>query len=191
MAEKLGELTGMNFVFGPSLGKKEGYGDAILSKHPFGSFKNYSIPSASSSRYQAMGVDVDLSLVFGHGAKVRFINTHFDWLRTIGSQEARLATVEVIERGFFGDDSLPAILTGDLNATPESEPLKLLFQKGWVNENLGKTLNTIGAERRARQIDYVLFRSRHRWDAVDIEVLAEPVASDHLPIVITLKYLHE
>lgn len=188
MAEKMGRLTGMKFVFGPSLGKKEGYGDAILSKHPFDSFKNYSIPSASSSRYQAMGIDVDLSQVFGRAAKVRFINTHFDWLRTIGSEEARLATVEVIERAFFGDDSLPAILTGDLNATPESKPLERLFEKGWMNENLGKTLNTIGGERRARQIDYVLFRSKQRWNVVDVEVLAEPIASDHLPIVMELEF---
>jgi endonuclease/exonuclease/phosphatase family metal-dependent hydrolase len=84
MAEKMGRLTGMKFVFGPSLGKKEGYGDAILSEHPFDSFKNYSIPSASSSRYQEMGIDVNLSQVFGRSAKLRFINTHFDWLRTIG-----------------------------------------------------------------------------------------------------------
>ena len=188
MAEKMGRLTGMKFVFGPSLGKKEGYGDAILSKHPFDSFKNYSIPSASSSRYQAMGIDVDLSEVLGRAVTVRFINTHFDWLRTIGSEEARLATVEVIERGFFGDDSLPAILTGDLNATPESKPLKRLFEKGWVNRDLGKTLNTIGGERRARQIDYVLFRSKQRWNVVDVEVLSEPIASDHLPIVMELEY---
>ena len=58
MAAELGRLTGMKYVFGQSLGRADGYGDAVLSKHPFDWVGNYSIPSASSSRYQAMGVDV-------------------------------------------------------------------------------------------------------------------------------------
>lgn len=189
MAEKLGQLTGMKFVFGPSLGRENGYGDAILSKHPFGWVTNYSIPSASSSRYQAMGIDVDLSEVYGQGATVRFINAHFDWLKSIGSQEARLATVEVIEKGFFEEPIIPAILTGDLNATPESDPLKKLVHKGWVNENLGRKLNTISSNAPTRQIDYVMFRPKGMWDVTDVKVLDEPIASDHLPIVMTLEFL--
>lgn len=188
MAAELGRLTGMKFVFGPSLDKMDGYGDAVLSKHSFEWVNNYSIPSASSSRYQAMGVDVDLSSIYGKNVKVRFINTHFDWLRTIGSQESRLATVEVIERGFFSDEeSLPAILTGDLNAEPESEPLKKLKEKGWVAETLGKDLNTIGSTNPTKQIDYVLIRPAENWKVVDVIILDEPVASDHLPVVMTLE----
>ena len=188
MAAELGRLTGLKFVFGPSLDKMDGYGDAVLSKHPFEWVNNYSIPSASSSRYQAMGVDVDLSSIYGKNAKVRFINTHFDWLRTIGSRESRLATVEVIERGFFSDEeSLSAILTGDLNAEPESEPLKKLKEKGWAAETLGKDLNTIGSTNPTKQIDYVLIRPAENWKVVDVIILDEPVASDHLPVVMTLE----
>jgi hypothetical protein len=66
---KDGRLTGMKYVFGASLGKKDGYGDAILSKHPFEWFGNHSIPSASLSRYQAMGVEVDVSAFYGEGKK--------------------------------------------------------------------------------------------------------------------------
>ena len=191
MAKELGRLTGMSYVFGQSLCKLDGYGDAILCKHPYKTLKNYSIPSASSSRYQAMAIDVDLSSVFGKGATVRFINTHFDWLRTIGSQEARLATVDVIERAFFTDSKLPAILTGDLNATPESAPLKKLIAKGWHYENLGKNLFTIGSKNPRRQIDYILTRSKTAWQVTATEVLNEPVASDHLPITMTLKLLKQ
>lgn len=191
MAETLGHLTGMRFVFGPSLGKNDGYGDAILSKHPFDWVENYSIPSASSSRYQAMGVDVDLSEEYGKGIKVRLINTHFDWLRTIGSREARLAAVEVIEKGFFADPSIAAILTGDLNATPESDPLMRLAAKGWVIESLGNPLKTIPSKAPTRQIDYVLLRSMQEWKVTEVVVLDEPVASDHLPVVMTLRLTDE
>ncbi len=190
MAAKLGELTGMQFVFGPSLGNMSGYGDAILSKYPFEWVNNYSIPSASSSRYQVMGIDVDLSSVFGESTKIRFINTHFDWLKTIGSEEARLAAVEVIEKGFFGDkQNLPTVLTGDLNAVPSSEPLKRLESKGWIYCSLGNKLYTIRSTNPTRQIDYILFRPASGWEVVDVKVLDEPVASDHLPIVMTLKLL--
>lgn len=187
MAEELGRLTGMKFVFGQSLGKKDGYGDAILCRHPFEWVGNESIPSASSSRYQAMAVDVDLTKLLGKDIEIRFINTHFDWLKTIGSQEARLATVDVIERAFLKDPSRSAILTGDLNATPDSAPLKKLAQKGWSQASLGKQRWTYSADKPQKQIDYVLLRNMQKWNVLKVEVLDEPVASDHLPIVMTLE----
>lgn len=187
MAAELGRLTGMNFVFGPSLGKMDGYGDAILCRHPFEWVENYSIPSASSSRYQAMAVDIDLSDIFGEDTKVRFINTHFDWLKTLGSEEARLAAIEVVEKGFVDNSLFPAILTGDLNATPESKPLKKLEDYGWINENMGKDLNTIPSINPKKQIDYILFRPKNKWEVEKVMVIDESLASDHLPIVVTLK----
>ena len=187
MAKELGRLTKMPFVFGPSKGRKDQYGDAILSRHPFEWVGNHAIPSASSSRYQAMAIDVDVSAVFGAGAKVRFVNTHFDWLGTVGSQEARLAAVEVVERAFFEADNHPAILAGDLNAVPASPPLQRLAEKGWHYSNLGKPRFTIGSPEPDRQIDYLLVRPAAAWKVVATEVLAEPVASDHLPIVMTLE----
>ncbi len=190
MAAELARLTGMKSVFGQSLGKANGYGDAVLSKHPFKWVANYSIPSASSSRYQAMGIDVDLSDIYKKETTVRFINTHFDWLKTIGSQEARLATVEVIEKGFFAEDhNISAILTGDLNAIPESEPLKKMGKKGWTQGILAKEMNTIPSKNPTKQIDYVLIRSEKNWKVHDVEVLDEPIASDHLPILMTLELL--
>jgi endonuclease/exonuclease/phosphatase family metal-dependent hydrolase len=186
MAAKLGELTGMTFVFGPSLERMSGYGDAILSKYPFTRVGNYSIPSASSSRYQAMAVDVDLSEIYEKGTTIRFINTHFDWLKTLGSEAARLAAIDVIEEGFFGGCALPAIFTGDLNATPESGTLNKLKTNRWINESMGKALYTIRSSNPTTQVDYVLFRPQAKWKVTDVRVLDEPVASDHLPIVMTL-----
>ena len=187
MAAKLGELTGMNFVFGPSQESAKKYGDAVLCRFPFEWVGNYSIPSASSSRYQVMGIDVDLSEVYGVGVKIRFLNTHFDWLPSIGSQEARLATVDVIERGFFEDNRLPSILTGDLNSEPKSAPLQKLEKKTWVNTEGGKELFTIPVVNPDRQIDYILIRPKDAWNVVNLEVIQEPVASDHLPVVMTLE----
>lgn len=189
MAKKLGKLTKMQFVFGPSKENKNQYGDAILSRYPFKWVGNHAIPSASSSRYQAMAVDVDVSAVFGKGSTVRFVNTHFDWLATLGSQEARLAAVEVVERAFCEDSKLPAILAGDLNAVPQSPPLLRLADKGWYFTDLGKPRFTIGSPKPDRQIDYLLVRPRKAWRVTSLKVLPEMVASDHLPVVMSLELL--
>ena len=206
MTAKLSHLTNMIGVFGASTEKETPnlyrllgitvpesqlfYGDAILSKHPIKYIGNLSIPSASSSRYEAICVDVNLSHIYGEGTTIRFITTHFDYLETIGSQVARKAAVEVIETAFFNDTiSLPSILTGDLNATPQSDPVKLLQKNGWVNENFGKSLLTVPSVVPTKQIDYVLVRPKEQWRIIDVRVIEESAASDHLPILMTLEVL--
>ena len=191
MALELGHLTGMHAVFGRSKEDDKGYGDAILCKYPFTWVGGESIPSASSSRYQAMAIDIDLSEVFGPGATVRFINTHFDWLDTIGSQEARLATVDVIQRAFRADTQMPALLAGDMNATPDSGPLKKLQAYGWAHGSAASGLLTWEATNPDQQIDYVLAAPRGAWRVHGVEVMDEPLASDHLPVVVEFELLRD
>lgn len=188
MAQELGRLTGMKVVFGPSKGKATEYGDAVLSRLPFALVANHAIPSASSSRYQAMAVDVDVSTLFGNDRKVRLINTHFDWLQTIGSKEARLASASLIDKAFCSDSDLPMILTGDLNALPGSEPLRRLAGMGWTQGVQVPGLLTIGPAMAPpdRQIDYVLVRPAPAWRIRRTYVADEPVASDHRPVVMTI-----
>ena len=156
MAEELSRLTGMRAIFGPSKGSDEAYGDAVLCRHPFEWVGNVSLPSASSSRYQAMAVDVDVSSLYGPGASVRFVNTHFDWTDSIGSQESRRAAVTVIERAFFDAPVERALLAGDLNAVPTSPPLEDLLRAKWWLPSKGQPMATHGAPAPTKQIDYVL-----------------------------------
>jgi endonuclease/exonuclease/phosphatase family metal-dependent hydrolase len=187
MADELSRLTGLPVVFGPAKGSDDAYGDAILCKHPFQWVDNLSMPSASSSRYQAMAIDVDLSSLYGEGASVRFINTHFDWTDSLGSRAARRASVRVIEQGLCADHAGLAILTGDLNAFPDSAPLRDLEESGWHLTRLGQPMPTHGAPNPDKQIDYALVRPRGAWRILDAQVLDEPVASDHHPVVLTVR----
>ncbi len=186
MAEDIGRLTGMKVVFGPSLGTMKGYGDAVLSKYPFEWEGNYSIPSASSSRYQAMAVRIDFSAKSSEIGKVRLINTHFDWLKTIGSENARLATVDVIEQAFFKNSTLPTILTGDLNTEPGSEVIGKLKKYGWADSSAGGTHHTMSSTNPTKQIDYVLCRPANKWKVDKVHVMYGELSSDHLPIVADL-----
>lgn len=206
MTETIGQLTDMVGVFGASIEKETPnlyhlldipvpksqlfYGDAILSKYPFQYIGNLSIPSASSSRYEAMCIDVDFSGKYGEKTVVRFITTHFDYLKTIGSKLSRKASVEVIETAFInGGTDMPYILTGDLNSTPQSAPIKLLEEKGWVKGDSGKELPTVPSISPRKQIDYVLVRPKNRWRIIDIHVVEEEMASDHRPIMMTLELI--
>ncbi|MGX1928568.1 endonuclease/exonuclease/phosphatase family protein [Flagellimonas sp. 2504JD4-2] len=205
MVAELARLTDMEGIFGASTEKEAPnlyrllgipvpksqlfYGDAILSKYPIENIGNVSIPSASSSRYEAMCVDIDISRLTGQDDKIRFVNTHFDYLETIGSKEARKASVEVIERAFFSENVSLAILTGDLNVTPGSVPMQLLAEKGWAYENLNEELFTVPSKNPRKQIDYVLPRPKNRWKVVEVEALQEPVASDHLPLLMSLELI--
>ena len=206
MTAVLGKLTGMEYVFGASTEIEPPnlyrlldipvpvsqlyYGDAILSKYPFEYVGNLSIPSASSSRYEAMCVDVDLTGKYGEGTSIRFITTHFDYLGTLGSEAARMASVDVIDQAFIrGNPGRPCILTGDLNATPGSEPLLYLEKKGWVNENMGRELLTVPVKSPRKQIDYILIRPLSRWIVRDVRVIEEKLASDHLPVLMTLELM--
>jgi len=208
MIATLSQLTNMVGVFGSSTEKEAPnlyrlldipvptsqlfYGDAILSKYPFQYMGNLSIPSASSSRYEAMCVAVNFSKNSGEETIVRFITTHFDYLETIGSKAARKAAVEVIETALVNDSiGIPYILTGDLNAIPQSAILKLLEQKGWVKEDSGKELLTVPSISPNKQIDYVLVRPKNRWRIIEVRVIEEELASDHRPLLMTLELLPE
>ena len=206
MVADLGKMTNMSGIFGASTEVEPPnlyrllnipvptaqlhYGDGVLSKSPFQYLGNLSIPSASSSRYQAMCIEVDFSAKFEGKKAVRFITTHFDWLKTIGSQLARKAAVEVIEEAFMVNaEGIPYILTGDFNATPKSEVLRLLEEKGWEQENFGKDLLTVPSISPVKQIDYVLVRPKTKWRIIDVMVVEEKEASDHRPILMTLELL--
>lgn len=208
MTQTLSQLTGMKGIFGASTekelpnlyhlldlpvpGSQLFYGDAILSRYPFRYLGNLSIPSASSSRYEAMCVDVDFSKKYTKETIVRFITTHFDYLETIGSKLSREAAIEVIEKAFVVDSlDIPYILTGDLNAVPGSAPIKLLEDKGWVKGDSNRALPTVPSISPQKQIDYVMVRPKKRWRIIDVSVIEEAMASDHRPIMMTLELLPE
>lgn len=181
MAEKLERLTGMHVVFGESL---PGYGDAILSKYPFEYLGNYSIPSASASRYQVMAALIDFSAKSQEIGKVRLINTHFDWLNTPGSRHARLATVDMIEEVYFKEPTVPTtILTGDLNSLPDRDVIRRLEKYGWINSSANGTYYTAPSVKPTSQIDYILYRAGSDWKVSKFQVMYGELSSDHLPVV--------
>jgi endonuclease/exonuclease/phosphatase family metal-dependent hydrolase len=86
----------------------------------------------------------------------------------------------------FGNVGVPVIVAGDLNAYPNSEPLKV-FKKEWGSATGGKAIATFPAPKPVNQIDYILFKPKGSFSVQQVKVLDEPVASDHRPILAVLE----
>lgn len=178
----LGELTGMHVRFEKNIDFEGGkYGNAILSRFPIRSHKNVHLPNIDNGEQR--GVLIAEIEIPEWSAPLRFLSTHFDYRRP---HEERVASArrinEMMEQSFSRS---PAILAGDLNATPESEPLKILLEKWSLPDD--KIYPTIPVDKPTRQIDYVLFRPAKSWTVSQVKVLDEKIASDHRAILVVLK----
>lgn len=124
-----------------------------------------------------------------------FVNTHFDHI----SEEARKKSARLISQKIKEfDPGLPVLLTGDFNASPDSEPYEILTNEGpfldtWtvadsrINENLG-TFNgfrdpTGGGPN--KRIDWILSSGNVTTDTSEIVNFQKngQYPSDHYPVI--------
>jgi endonuclease/exonuclease/phosphatase family metal-dependent hydrolase len=179
-AAELGRLTGLTPVAGDNIDVQGGrYGNAVLSRWKVVGHENTLLPVLSGGEQRGvLKVEVDP----GDGRpRIALFSTHLDNRRA----DERLAAAKVIN-GLVAKSDQPAILAGDLNATPESEPLAVLA-KEWANATAEKALPTIPVERPTRQIDFVLYRPAGAWRVVEAKVIEERVASDHRPLLVEME----
>ena len=101
--------------------------------------------------------------------------------------ESRAESVQIInaERDKY---SKPIILVGDFNAMPDSAVMKEFF-KTW--QDVGPKAFTFPANNPKIRIDYVLVSvpDKKSVRVIDAQVLDEPVASDHRPILSVIELL--
>jgi endonuclease/exonuclease/phosphatase family metal-dependent hydrolase len=180
---ELAKLTGLHAEFGKAIDLQGGgYGLAVLSRFPLKGVKTDPLPGKKG---QEGRIVMRATVEPGGGAPpVTFLNTHFQ--HDDGpTREAQAAKIDEL----FGAAEGAFILTGDLNATPGSAPVKALA-KTWAfaTEPGGKGLLTIPADVPRQQIDYVLFRPAGRFRPVEARVIEEAVASDHRPVLAVLEW---
>lgn len=178
---ELAKRTGLHLVSGPNIDYQGGrYGNAVLSRWPIVAQKNHALPESNTEQRGVLDVRVSPE---GGLPNIRFLATHLDHRP---DDAERLASAAFINQ-LLDDRTEPAILAGDLNATPESNVLKR-FGTLWQNANETETLPTIPAGKPARQIDFVLYRPAERWKVIETNVIDEPIASDHRPLFVVLEW---
>lgn len=168
-AAELARLTGLHMAFGKSIDLEGGeYGNAVLSRTELSDVQVHRLPSPEEGEPRT-ALSVQFTLPGRPTSK--FVSTHLCHL----SAANRLVQVKELQKLFGGSDP-PVILAGDLNARPRS-PAMAPLREGWSNPLED-----------SQTIDYVLMRSRDGWRPRAAHKRAEPVASDHDPVVVELAW---
>ncbi|MGN5956377.1 endonuclease/exonuclease/phosphatase family protein [Sphingobacterium lactis] len=177
-AEKLAELTGMEYYFSKGINLEKGYyGTLILSKHKIVGKRRYDLPMPVQSENRSLAiVDVELP----GGKTISLANTHLDL-----KPENRIAQAEFINE--LGElYSKPLIFVGDLNAKPDSEPIKILEKYFVRNTKTNKPTSPNVNPR--NEIDYIMVLKNQKFEWKSYSVINESYASDHLPLLAEITF---
>ncbi|MBU6173464.1 MAG: endonuclease/exonuclease/phosphatase family protein [Planctomycetes bacterium] len=178
-AAELAEQSGMFHIFGKAIDYAGGdYGQAILSRFPL---EELGIAKLANLPGREQRIVVSVAAMVPGWDRVGFATTHLDHAH----EELRLEQAKQLEKAYDTSARI-SILAGDLNATPESQVLSQLMRT-WSTSSSSKPMLTIPANRPEKQLDYILYRSSQRISVVAYDVLVEPLASDHLPVVLVLQ----
>ncbi|WP_200978001.1 endonuclease/exonuclease/phosphatase family protein [Echinicola sp. 20G] len=171
----LAEITGKKSVFGRHFAFDGGaYGLGILSKYPLEDIRNDRITSIRANGEKASLALLSAKVLLPGGKAVRFATVHFAL-----DQATRLVQAkEVIE--YLGED-IPVILTGDLNAEPETKEIGLLNQ--YFELSQGNDAYTFPEKDPVKKIDYILVSKGKVSKTMKSVVVTGNTLSDHLPII--------
>lgn len=182
LIEELSKLTGMKYVFGKSIDYKGGqFGNAILSKYPIIKSEVYLLAHTKGTE-QRSALEAFISL--DSGDTIRIVGTHLDQAKDGSLRSSQTGQISKL----FTDD-IPTILAGDFNTTPSTEEIDVLL-KSW-NMSFSKSSLSFPSDVPRIKIDYILSSPLDRWYVISNEVILGEEASDHLPIMATLKLLKE
>jgi len=181
-ARRLGELTGMAVRYGPTQHYQGGlYGNAVLTRLPVLDVHIQPLPytAATPEKTTYPRGAIAVTLKGRNGMPLRFISTHFQ--HNLAAD--RLAEAVAINEHFAGPaDALPTILAGDMNATPDSEPVRRLLTR-WSHATDDPTVPTAPSRNPRSRIDYIFYRAAPHLKLTRSEVIAEEIASDHRPVL--------
>ncbi|UCC72526.1 MAG: endonuclease/exonuclease/phosphatase family protein [Gemmatimonadota bacterium] len=178
-ASVLGRLTGMHSAFGGFFDYQGGrYGMALLSKRPFEEVVNHRLPDGAEPR-TALAARIRVG---EPPQEMVVVGIHlYATAEERYAQAARL--VELL-----AEESAPLILAGDFNSRPGSDVIALLASS-WQIPKKGADHLTFPADAPDRQIDYIMYRPRERFEVASLRVIDEPLVSDHRPVLIELRLL--
>ncbi|CAN0507817.1 unnamed protein product, partial [Discosporangium mesarthrocarpum] len=146
-----------------------------LSRHEILESNNHRLPDGSEPR-----TALDARVRLPNGEEVVICGVHF-----YQTKEQRLAQAKTVV-DIYKDVQTPVIIGGDFNSKPGS-PVVTLFEQRWVNPDKGDDCLTIPSDDPRSEIDFVMYRPADRFEVVSIDVIDEPVISDHRPVLLVLR----
>lgn len=183
LVTELAIRTGLCPLFGKAMSFDGGeYGEGVLSKFSFFETENHGLVAQEGKEPRSA---LEVNVVLQGGDAVRFVGTHLDHTK---DETDRINQAKQLNK-LFTTDNTPTILAGDLNATPESKTMGILY-KEW-SKSFVDDLPTYPSSNPNKKIDYILFRPANRWRILEAKVIDEKVASDHCPVLSVLELLPE
>ncbi|MCA9264310.1 MAG: DUF3472 domain-containing protein, partial [Planctomycetales bacterium] len=174
-AEELARLTGLeHHLFGSFFDHDGGqYGMAILSRYPLRDVQNLKLPEGAEPRSSLL-VTVNTARPF------RLANVHF--YRT---EAERLAQATTVRDALAPGADIPCVIAGDFNSYPNSRVLQLFDE--WTVPSKGDDHLTFPSQQPDREIDYIMFRPTDAFAVAAVDVIDEPLVSDHRPLTLELR----
>ncbi len=150
------------------------YGMAILSRYPIGKTTNLRLPKGAEARTSLISeIEIDRKTKFTL-ADVHFYSTEPERLAQANTLLKRL------NKRRTKDD---IFIVGDFNSTPGTAVMKL-FEKNWLVPDKGDDHFTFSAQEPDTEIDFAMTNRESKWTIQSIDVIEEPMASDHRPLVL-------
>ena len=178
-ATELGRMLEMVPVFGAFMEYQGGhYGMAILSRFP--PVRSWTIPLPEGNEPRvALAVMIPLPA----GDTVVAVNVHFDWVDDDGFRFAQASVLAAV----LDTLSHPWVLLGDLNDEPGSRTLALFAERAREAAKPANARFTFSTDNPRKEIDFIFGGPPEMWGVRESRVVAEPVASDHRPVLAVLE----
>lgn len=181
ITEELARRTGLTGYFVKHRDFQGGeYGNAILSRFPVTAMDvregYHSTPSIITFAFATVELSPDVEIVFG----CAHLTTRADDRK----EQAR----QLMDYYVNARDRAPMILTGDLNAEPRHDEIKMLLTE--FAEADTTYANTYSARSGpVKKIDYILYPRTSAWTVKETQVLCRQKASDHCAVFAVLQYV--
>ena len=173
---ELAYYSGMQGLFGPTIEFSGGhYGIGLLTRHQFVDVHNIKLPHPVD-RMEQRGL-LKGTFILPDGDTIMFACTHLEAFDSV----SRAAQAQFI-LNHFADSTLPVILAGDLNASPDDPVIGLLTSQ-WLDGTVGDF--TFSVKDPKEKIDYILARPKQAWRTIESQVIPVEM-SDHYPVIATL-----
>ena len=191
MAKELASRTGMYYAYAPAISQTPGsYGDAILSKYPIKQVRRFKLyPDPAQGSTQAENRAMCAIRVEVGGLPLWIASVHLDHRENELSRIKQANDLRELVSQLDGS----LIVGGDLNAKPNSETMKIIFD--YMTPQYPSPTEAYytwpskydGAEAPTKLIDYILLKKdENRLDCVSYRIVNE-AASDHCAVVATFK----
>jgi endonuclease/exonuclease/phosphatase family metal-dependent hydrolase len=184
-ARELGRLTDMKSAFGKALNTGGGaFGNAILSRWPVQNVTVHPLPRGAKTEARTL---LSVRVRPRNGLpKLLFATT----LLGPESEQERILQMQEINRKLVPTRHVSSILAGDFAADPSDPPIGILLEK-WEATGGAEPDPTAPAKNPDRTVDYVMVSQPSGWKVVDVDVIDEPLASDHRPLLVVLEWVGE